>query len=116
LWRGCEWKTNANLASGCECTVRASMSVTEAVIDAWLARKSGMACTPKEAIRVCRGDRVMYSDPRTRTLQQVTVVHVGELTSSSGGGSEPASVTVKFDDGTERNTVLSNLLPLRVDV
>jgi len=92
------------------------MSVTEAVIDAWLARKSGMACTPKEAMRVCRGDRVMYSDPRTRTLQQVTVVHVSELTSLSGGGSEPASVTVKFDDGTERNTVLSNLLPLRMDV
>jgi hypothetical protein len=85
------------------------MSITSDVVDAWLARTRGMKCTSGEAARMCKGDRVYYRDPRTRTFEEVTITHVAPLTPLLGGGSEPASVTVMFGDGRERNTFVANL-------
>ena len=93
---------------------RLCMSVTNEVIDAWIARNRGMQCTPEEAARMCRGDRVWYKSPRTLAYHLVTIKHIGPLSPLPEGGSEPASITIAFDDGHERNTVIANLRPRRL--
>lgn len=88
------------------------MSVTNATIDAWLQRKRGMECTPQRAPQVCRGERVMYTDKRTHVGHIVTVVNIGPLVPNQSGTAEPASITVQFGDGHERNTTLKYITPL----
>jgi hypothetical protein len=90
------------------------MSTTDAVVNAWLARKRGVGCTPEEAARLCRGDRIWYVNPRTHTYEIAVVKHIGPLTPLPGGGSEPASITIELENGHERNTTLGNLRPRRL--
>ena len=88
------------------------MSITNATIDAWLERNRGMRCTPQSVFQVCRGERVVYTDKKTHVKHIVTVVNVGPFVSNKSGSAEPASVTVLFEDGHERNTTLQYIRPL----
>lgn len=88
------------------------LSVTDATVNAWLERTRGMKCTPKNVARVCRGDIVLYLDKHNDSRHTVTVVNVGPLVPNTDGIGEPASITIVFDDGHERNTTLQHITPL----
>ena len=86
--------------------------VTDAAINAWLARQRGMKCTPHDELRqqqLCRGEHVMYTDKRTGVEHTVTVVSIGPIVPNGSGAAEPSSVTVRFEDGHERNTTMRHL-------
>ena len=88
------------------------MSITNATIDAWLKRTRGMRCPPQRAPQVCRGERVVYTNKRTHVGHVVTIVNIGPLVRNERGTAEPASITVLFEDGQERNTTLQYITPL----
>jgi len=88
------------------------ISVTDETIDAWIKRKRGMQCTPQNVPQVCRGEKVVYMDRSTAIGHLVTVVNVGPLVPNADGTGEPASITILFEDGHERNTTLQHITPL----
>ena len=88
------------------------ISVTDATIKAWIERTRGMQCTPQNVSHVCRGEKVVYLDKHTGSRHTVTVVNVGPLVPNTDGAGEPASITILFDDGHERNTTLQHIIPL----
>ena len=90
------------------------MSVTDDTIRRWIEQKRGIACTPRETIEVCRGQKVLYHDRRTNATYEVEIVHIGPLVPTGKGTAEPASITVMFKNGAERNTTLSHLRPIEV--
>ena len=89
-----------------------TMSVTAEVIRKWIDQKRGMACTPHESMTVCVGQHVKYFDTNMNATRVVEIVNIGPLIYNDAGLGEPASVTIQFDDGSERNTTLSRLSPV----
>ena len=81
--------------------------MTNEVVDAWIAHMRGARCDTLDG--VSKGEAVLYTDPRTRVVSHVAVVHVGPLVPNEQGEGEPASITVRFADGNERSTTMSNL-------
>ena len=86
--------------------VRERKSVTDSVIDAWVASNRGMKCGPVS--QVCRGMEMTYGLSDGRTVKCV-VEKVGLLMSDG----LPSGITISFRDEAgvrhERNTVLERL-------
>ena len=85
------------------------LSVTDETINAWIKSKNGIRCTPQNLPQVCQGQKVDYIDKHTGISHTVTVLNVGQLLPNTDGTGEPASITVMFDDGHERNTTLDHI-------
>ena len=88
------------------------MSVTEETIQEWINQKRGMACMPRESMTLCVGQHVKYFDKQMNATRIASIVSLGPLMYNDAGLGEPASVTIQFDDGSERNTTLSRLSPV----
>ena len=89
-----------------------TMSVTDATTRTWIDRKREMACTSREPMNVCVGQHVRYFDKHINATRIVEIVNIGPLMPTDAGLGEPASVTIRFEDGSERNTILSRLRPI----
>jgi hypothetical protein len=84
-------------------------SVTDFVVDAWVASNRGMACW--HASHVCRGMQMRYQQSDGNMVTCV-VESIGPLTKDG----RPSSVTISFEDEAgrrrERNTVFERLFKL----